>query len=241
MSGNSSSCRVVTSPVPKVKLKTRNALSEPLETHSLPLTPRPSLRPPNLDLSALPISCPHSICSLLLTSSLTAVLMVSLVKFCCCQGQTFGYTHEHNHILHAHRITRRFMLQFQPHDNLQACVPGCPQTFPASQEALPVFMSLQLQWLRWRWLGDRAVGGGQARLGQRAVLGHRAVLLGHGALLLRAGGRSGAAELCVGKQSSRGGQRGRDRGQEATAAVTLPPHMHKALVVCVSARLQTAG
>lgn len=52
------------------------------------------------------------------------------------------------------------------------------------EEMLPIFMSLKLKRLRRSWLGNRAVGGGWAWLGQRALLGQRAMLLGHGTLLL---------------------------------------------------------
>lgn len=72
-----------------------------------------------------------------------------------------------------------------------------PTSFTPSEsekpgETLPVFVSLQLKWLRRSWLGNRTVGGGRAWLGQWTLLGHRA-------LLLRTGRRGWAVELCKGE------------------------------------------
>lgn len=116
--------------------------------------------------------------------------------------------------LHKGVCIRPFLL----HANLSpAYVLSCPQFFlplclphllesEHPEDTLPVFMSLQLKWLRRCRLGDRAVGGGWT-------------WLGHGALLLGAGRRGWAAELCNGKRS----QDGTDRGREAAEAVALPP------------------
>jgi len=61
-----------------------------------------------------------------------------------------------------------------------------PRRQSLGEQLLPVLMSLELEGLRRRWLGNGAVLGDGALLCQGTLLGHGAVLLGHGALLLGA-------------------------------------------------------
>jgi hypothetical protein len=88
-----------------------------------------------------------------------------------------------------------------------------------SEETLPIFMSLQLEWLRRSWLGDRAVGGGWALLGQGTVL------LGHGTLLLWAWCRGWAVELWWGTKAADVVRLASDQGQEVTRGGDSVPQM----------------